>query len=60
LPIENEDMFGIFIAMGPKIKEGVKIGPVDNIHVYSPLCEMMKINPAQTDGNISAFSKILE
>ncbi len=54
-----EDMYGIFLAMGPYIKKGTEIEPFDNINVYSLLCKMLKIKPAKNDGSIKVFEKIV-
>lgn len=54
------DMRGIFIARGPSIKEGLQIGPVQNIHLYELMAHLLKIEPAVNDGSLDSLKLILK
>ena len=44
-------MHGILIAHGPSFRGGVKIDPVENIHIYNLLCAALRLSPAPNDGD---------
>ena len=44
-------MHGIFIASGPAFRRGVRVGRVENLHVYNLLCAAAKLTPAPNDGD---------
>lgn len=44
-------MRGLFIAHGPAFRQGVQIPEVENIHIYNLLCAVLKLKPAQNDGD---------
>jgi hypothetical protein len=46
-------MAGVLVARGPTFREGVSVGPVENVHVYSLLAHALGIQPAQHDGDFS-------
>jgi len=54
------EMRGIFIARGPSIKSGLKIGPVQNIHLYELMAHLMQIEPAPNDGSLDSLRQILK
>ncbi|MFC2136530.1 ectonucleotide pyrophosphatase/phosphodiesterase [Bacteroidota bacterium] len=54
------DMHGIFIAAGPSFKENVTLKSFQNIQVYNILAEIMNIEPAPNDGNLSNVSYMLK
>jgi predicted AlkP superfamily pyrophosphatase or phosphodiesterase len=45
------NMHGILIAHGPAFRRGVQHPAVENIHVYNLLCAVLKLTPAQNDGD---------
>ena len=48
---ENPDMHGFFVACGPNIKPGVKLGRIENIDVYPLMLSILELDtPAQIDG----------
>jgi len=53
-------MHGIFIATGPGFRSGFKIGPVESVHLYELLCELLGIIPAPNDGNLRVWEKALQ
>lgn len=59
-PPEMKDMQGIFVATGPRIREGVWVDAFENVHVYPLLAELLRIEPARdVDGRISVLRGIL-
>lgn len=44
-------MRATLIAWGPSFKQGVRIPPVENIHVYNLLCAATGLRPAPNDGD---------
>ena len=53
------DMHALFIAAGPAIKPGVTIKPFDNVDVYSLMAQILKVEPAKTDGSITSLCAVL-
>jgi hypothetical protein len=47
----SSDMRGTLIAQGPSFKSGVRIAPVENIHLYNLLCAAAGLKPAPNDGD---------
>lgn len=58
-PVKNEDMHVIFRAVGPDFKKGFKGQTFDNTAIYSLLCYLLKIKPAQTDGNVEQVMQFI-
>jgi len=48
----HKDMGASFIATGPNFKKGVSAAPFDNVEVYGIIAKILKLDPAQTDGDI--------
>jgi predicted AlkP superfamily pyrophosphatase or phosphodiesterase len=46
-----KSMHGLFIAAGPRIREGVRAPAFENIHVYDFLCALLELRPAPNDGD---------
>jgi predicted AlkP superfamily pyrophosphatase or phosphodiesterase len=44
-------MRGLFVAAGPRLKEGLVIPPVENIHLYELMCAILGLTPAPNDGD---------
>lgn len=58
---EYKDMQGIFYANGPRLKEGIKIGKFQNIHVYPLICEILGLEiPEGIDGRLEVLKPILK
>jgi predicted AlkP superfamily pyrophosphatase or phosphodiesterase len=56
-----EDMRGIFYAKGPKIKEGLKVEPFQNIHIYPLLCRILELPiPEGIDGKLEVLLPALK
>ena len=55
------DMWGIFYAKGPQIKEGLKLEPFQNIHIYPLLCHILGLPiPAGIDGKVEVLLPVLK
>ena len=59
------NMHGIFYAMGPQIKQNIKIKTFENIHIYPLICELLDILPYdngiyQPDGELEVLKPILD
>lgn len=52
-------MHGIFIACGPAFKAGNEIGPVESVHLYELLCNVLGIIPAANDGRLDVWTDVL-
>jgi len=49
------DMYGIFYAKGPNIREGKKVGKIENIHVYPFVAKILGLKIPEIDGSISVL-----
>ena len=55
------DMQGIFYAKGPQIKEGLKLEPFQNIHIYPLLCRILGLPiPLGIDGKLEVLLPVLK
>jgi len=46
-----KSMHGLFIAQGPRIRQGLRFRPIDNVHVYEFMCAVLGLTPAKNDGD---------
>ncbi len=44
-------MGGLFVAAGPRVREGLVVEPFANVHVYNLICAILGITPAPNDGD---------
>jgi len=56
----NTDMHAIFYAIGPSFKKGYRAESFENVHLYSLMAEILKIEPAQTDGSLDEVKNLLK
>ena len=56
----NSDMHAVFYAAGPAFKKGYSFDHLNNTDIYDLVCRILKITPAQNDGNPDNFKKILK
>lgn len=56
----EEEMWALFIANGPRFKEGFVMKPFENIHIYELMTNLLEIEPAQTDGSLDSVSIMLK
>jgi predicted AlkP superfamily pyrophosphatase or phosphodiesterase len=54
-----KSMQGLFVAAGPRIRAGVRIKPIDNIHLYEFMCAVLGVQPAKNDGDPAVTRDIL-
>jgi predicted AlkP superfamily pyrophosphatase or phosphodiesterase len=54
----SKNMRALFMAAGPAFQHGT-MKPFDNVHLYSLFAYLLNIYPAQTDGSIDVFEKML-
>lgn len=52
-------MHGLFVAAGPRIKNGVMVKPFENIHIYEFMCAVLGLTPAKNDGDPSVTRDML-
>ena len=45
------EMRALFAATGPRIRRGFVLPPLENIHLYAFMCELLGIKPAANDGD---------
>jgi predicted AlkP superfamily pyrophosphatase or phosphodiesterase len=57
-PARVKDMYGLFMAQGPQIKKGKKIGLVRNIDVYPLIAEILGLAIPEIDGDPKALKGI--
>jgi predicted AlkP superfamily pyrophosphatase or phosphodiesterase len=50
-----QSMHGIFVASGPGIRPGTKIGRFENIHLYPWMAELLGLEPAQRIDGTSGY-----
>lgn len=54
------EMAGILLAAGPQIAERVETGPVEAVHVYPLIAEILGLEPhSEIDGNLDAIAQFL-
>ncbi|MEP1151632.1 MAG: alkaline phosphatase family protein [Balneola sp.] len=56
----NTKMDALFVAYGPAFKKGIKLGRVENIHLYEVMAKILNVKPAPNDGNLNAVKEILK
>ena len=47
-------MHGVLIAAGPRLRRGLVVPSLENVHVYEFLCELLGLKPAPNDGSRGA------
>lgn len=52
-------MHAFFIAHGPAFREGEKVSPFQNIHIYELINKLMYTDPASNDGNLDSVRVLL-
>jgi predicted AlkP superfamily pyrophosphatase or phosphodiesterase len=54
-----KSMHGLFVASGPRIRRGLRVEPIENIHVYEFMCAVMGLQPAKNDGDLAVTRDML-
>lgn len=57
---QEKEMHAIFVASGPDFKKGYQGKAFQNIHLYSLMCYLLEIQPAQSDGSLDSVSVFLK
>jgi predicted AlkP superfamily pyrophosphatase or phosphodiesterase len=52
-------MGALFIAAGPAFRQGLRVPPFQNVHVYALVAEILHLRPAKTDGSIDSVRVLL-
>jgi predicted AlkP superfamily pyrophosphatase or phosphodiesterase len=55
----NSDMHAIFYAAGPAFKKNYSFDQLDNIDIYNLICRILKITPAENDGDTNNIKHLL-
>ena len=56
----HPDMHGIFLATGPEIAPGRRVGPVESVHIYPFLARLLHLTPhPDIDGDLSVLAPLL-
>jgi len=56
----HPDMHGIFLAAGPEIGPGRRVGPVESVHIYPFLARLLHLTPhPNIDGDLSVLAPLL-
>jgi predicted AlkP superfamily pyrophosphatase or phosphodiesterase len=58
-PAAAISMRGIFVAAGPAFKQGARVPPFENVHVYNALSAALGVTPAPNDGNPAIARSLL-
>ncbi len=60
-PYTTPEMGGIFYAMGPDIKQGVKLPPFENVHVYPLVAKILGLEaPEEVDGELQVLENCIK
>lgn len=46
-----KSMHGVLVASGPRLRPGLRPGPIENVHLYALMCDLLRITPAPHDGD---------
>ena len=57
-PAEVPDMKGIFYAWGPNIRKGVRLPPIENVHVYPLLAKILGLPLPSIDGSFERVKRM--
>ncbi|MGK0367318.1 MAG: putative AlkP superfamily pyrophosphatase or phosphodiesterase [Thermoproteota archaeon] len=60
-PYKTKTMGGIFYAKGPNFKKGIKLGEIDNIHLYPMIMQLFGLKvTTKIDGRLEVLQHILK
>jgi predicted AlkP superfamily pyrophosphatase or phosphodiesterase len=59
-PALTKEVNGIFYAMGPNVKKGVKLKPFENIHVYPFVARILGLTIRGIDGDLAVLRSIYQ
>ena len=52
-------MRGIFVARGPAFRQGARVPPFRNVHLYALFAEVLALEPVATDGALDSVRAVL-
>ncbi|MDE3199609.1 MAG: alkaline phosphatase family protein [Acidobacteriota bacterium] len=58
-PDTMPEMKAIFFAAGPDIKQGVTVGPFENVNLYPWMAHLLGLHPAKNDGSLNVLAGTL-
>ncbi len=53
------EMHSIFLGMGPRLQENVRMGRIRHVDVYPLIAELLGLTPAPVDGELSTWDAVL-
>jgi predicted AlkP superfamily pyrophosphatase or phosphodiesterase len=56
----DRSMHGIFVAAGPGLRQGLRLPPFENVHLYELFCALLGLTPAPNDGDRVALEAMLD
>ena len=56
----NSDMHAIFYAAGPVFKKEYSFDQLNNVDIYNLICRILKITPAENDGDMNNIKHLLK
>ncbi|MEX0844232.1 MAG: alkaline phosphatase family protein, partial [Balneolaceae bacterium] len=57
---KEREMYGIFLANGPDIKEGFQMKAFESVHLYALMAHLMDVKPVETDGSLDSIKVIMQ
>jgi predicted AlkP superfamily pyrophosphatase or phosphodiesterase len=54
------ELHGLFVAAGPKLRQGVVVPEFENIHLYNLMCDLLGLWPAKNDGDFAQVKTFLK
>lgn len=55
----EQSMHGVFMAHGPRIRSGLRVRPIENLHLYEFMCAVLGLQAAKNDGDPAATRDML-
>jgi predicted AlkP superfamily pyrophosphatase or phosphodiesterase len=55
-----ESMGGIFFAVGPDVRRGLRLEPFESVHVYPFVAHLLGLKPAPVDGRLEVLAPLLD
>lgn len=59
-PRDAVSMRGVFVAAGPAFKSGVALAPIENIHLYNAMAQVLGVRPSPNDGDPAVARAMLK